>query len=110
MGERVTMRNPNTGRDDGTISRAYFEPVRDAIVRAVGEADDGMPFAELRHHVEARTDAGLWADASVGWFTTTVKLHLEAEGWLERFDAPQQLRLTDLGRAALADAHHADQR
>ena len=89
---RVTIENPNTGRTDGTIARAFYEPVRRAILEAVGEVE-GLPFADLRAEVERRTPAELWEDASVGWYTTAVKLDLEAKGLLVKEGSPQILRL-----------------
>ncbi len=98
--DRVKMFNPNTGRQDGTIARDMFEPVRNAILRALQELES-VPFSELSTEVERRTPAEMWEESSLGWYTTTVKLHLEATGMLERHGSPQQLTLTDEGRAAL---------
>lgn len=90
--DRVVMENPNTGSTDGTIARSFYDPVRDAILAAIGEAGQ-LPFSELRAEVEKRTNAELWEDASVGWYTTTVKLDLEAKGLIEKEGSPQVLRL-----------------
>lgn len=96
------MKNPNTGRDNGTIARVMYEPVCQAILGALADTPDGILFGDLRRHVEARTPPELWKDASIGWYTTTVKLHIEAEGWLERSGSPQRLHLTDAGRSQRA--------
>ncbi len=91
--DRITMKNPNTGRDDTRIRRVMYEPVRAAILAAVAEAGE-LEFQDLRNEVERRTPAGLWDNASVGWYTTTVKLDLEARGEIERVprSSPQRLR------------------
>lgn len=89
---RITIENPNTGRTDGTIARSFYDPVRQAILDAIGEAD-GLPFAELRNEVARRTPSELWEDASVGWYTTAVKLDLEAKGLVVKEGSPQILRL-----------------
>jgi Family of unknown function (DUF6958) len=91
--DRVVVRNPNTGRDDGTIARALYEPVRTAILEAVAEAGT-LPLSELRSEVERRTPPTMWDDASVGWYTTTVKLDLEAKGLILKEGSPQVLRVT----------------
>lgn len=98
--DRVMMLNPNTGREDRTIAAAMYEPVRAAVLTAVGN-EDGLGFADLSDRVEALTDPALWESASVGWYTTTVKLDLEARGLLMRAGSPQKLHLTNEGRAAL---------
>jgi DNA-binding transcriptional ArsR family regulator len=99
--DRVMLQNPNTGTDDVRIRRALYEPVRAAILDAVAEAG-GIPFSALRAEVERRTPATLWDDASVGWYTTAVKLDLEAKGLLTRSGSPQVLELSPAGQAARA--------
>ncbi len=90
--ERIMMKNPNTGRDDCRIKVAIYEPTRDAILDAVGEAGE-LRYSELASEVERRTPPELWEANSVGWFTATVKLHLEAEGVIARKGSPQVLSL-----------------
>ena len=92
--DRVVMQNPNTGRDDNTIARAMYEPVREAILAAIGEAGV-LALSELRGEVERRTPATMWEDASVGWYTTSVKLDLEAKGLITKEGSPQQLHLAE---------------
>lgn len=89
--ERVTVLNPNTG-GSSTIRKDMYEPVRDAIVAALTELDE-VPFSDLNDHVEARTPAELWKDNSLGWYTVSVKLDLEARGVLVKEGKPQRLRL-----------------
>lgn len=99
--DRIMMKNANTGRDGTRIRVAIYEPVRDAILAALDDADS-LVLAELGEQVEARTDPEIWANASVMWYTMTVKLHLEAIGLLTKSGSPQQHQLTDLGRKELA--------
>lgn len=90
--DKIMMRNPNTGRDDMRIDRAVYEPVRDAIL--AGLADEGeLTNAQMHEEVEQRTPPELWADRSMLWYATTVKLHLEAEGMIVVKGSPQKLRL-----------------
>lgn len=98
--DRIMMKNPNTGRDDCRILVSIFEPVRDAILTALDEAGE-LPNSELIGEVTNRTPPELWKDNSVMWFTTTVKLHLEATEMLQKSGRPQILSLTEAGRAAL---------
>ncbi len=98
--ERIMMMNPNTGRDDMTIAVAIYEPTRDAILSAIDDAGE-LPNKQLIDEVEQRTPAELWGNNSCAWFTTSVKLHLEANGWLQKAGSPQILSLTDEGRALL---------
>lgn len=86
------LQNPNTGRDDMTIARTIYEPVRAAILSAIGDAGE-LSNAQLREEVERRTPAGLWETSSVGWYTTSIKLDLEAKGLITKTGSPQILRL-----------------
>ena len=97
--ERIMMHNPNTGREDVRIAVAIYEPVRNAILEALDQGP--LPNAQLGEEVERRTDPALWQDASLLWFTTTVKLHLEATNLLAKRGRPQVLEITDEGRALL---------
>lgn len=90
--ERVMLQNPNTGRDDARIRRRYYDPVREAILAALGDAGE-LRLSDLYGEVEQRTSADLWEDGSVGWYTMSVKLDLEAKGLIEKFGKPQKLRL-----------------
>lgn len=93
--DRITLRNPNTGRDGTRIRVEIYEPVRQAILDALAESP-GVAFGELSGEVERRTDPGLWEQASVGWYTTSVKLDLEARGLLRRDGSPQRLYRTEV--------------
>ncbi len=100
--ERITVLNPNTGRDNGTISVRFHRPVRAAILEALAD-HDGLHFGDLSDQVEQRTPSSLWDGASPGWYTTSVKLDLEARGLIEREGSPQRLHLTEAGRVALVE-------
>ena len=92
--ERIVALNPKKGAQGTNILRSMYEPVREAILVAI--ADHGeLAFRDLAAEVEQRTPPQLWESSSVGWYTTTVKLDLEARGLIERVprSSPQLLRL-----------------
>ena len=90
--DRIMMKNPNTGRDDCRIKVSIYEPTRDAILAAIGDAGE-LRYSDLVGEVERRTPTEMWEENSVGWFTATVKLHLEAEGQIAKKGSPQILTL-----------------
>ena len=63
-----------------------------SILAAIGAAGV-LPFGDLPAAVTTRLPADF--DGSIGWYTTTVKLDLEARGLIERVrgQTPQHLRL-----------------
>jgi hypothetical protein len=100
VSERVQCRHPDPAKSAPSIDRGMYEAVRDAILDAVPMRGEGLPFAQLPGEVERRTPPGMWSAASAGWYTTVVKLDLEARGLLQRAATrgPQRLYRRPLAR------------
>ncbi len=96
MSERMLTLHP-AGKTGVNISRDKYDRVRAAILAAVRERGT-LPFGELAGRVGETLGDGF--DGSIGWYTTTVKLDLEARGEIERVPhvSPQQLRLAGQAR------------
>lgn len=92
--ERITILNPNTGRTDGTIAADRYRAMKTALLRVLGRGRKGVPFAELSRRAQPHLPAAVFEGASIGWYTTTVKLDLEARGVVERLPGrgPQVVR------------------
>ena len=90
MGERIKTLHP-AGKQGVNIDKEMYDAVAAAILSSIQEAGV-LPFGDLAAAVTARLPADF--DGSIGWYTTTVKLDLEARGRIERVPgaAPQQLR------------------
>ena len=92
---RTQLRHPDPAKAAPRIPQEKYELVRTAILQVVGQSVDGVAFNELADKVvallpkEARDNLG-----SVGWYTTAVKLDLEAQGLIARVPGvrPQRLR------------------
>ena len=91
MSERVMTLHP-AGKQGVSIGREKYELIRQAILASLAQRGEVL-FAELSGAVAAH-QAGRF-DGSIGWYTTTVKLDLEARGLIERVPgrSPQVLRL-----------------
>jgi len=91
MGERIKTLHPD-GKQGVNIDKAKYDAVAAAILAAIDGAGV-LPFGDLAAAVTSRLPAEF--DGSIGWYTTTVKLDLEARGRIERVPGatPQQLRL-----------------
>jgi hypothetical protein len=89
---KVQMQHPE-GRKAPSIEESMYAPVRAAILDAVPRTGDGLPFRDLSAEVAARTPAEMWSRASLGWYTTVVKLDLEAREEIYRVPdvVPQRL-------------------
>jgi hypothetical protein len=81
-------------RQGTSISTDRYQAVRSAILNAVPRNRKGISFKDLSESVAAKVPKALFAGASISWYTTAVKLDLEARGLIERVPGshPQELR------------------
>jgi hypothetical protein len=93
-GERITALNPVRGKQGVRVDRATYEAYKAAVLAAVPESGKGLRFMDLSAAVEPLLPAAVRATTNCSWWTTCVKLDLEARGLLERVPGsrPQRLR------------------
>ncbi|MBM3140749.1 MAG: hypothetical protein FJZ92_11245 [Chloroflexi bacterium] len=77
----------------GKVSLHIERPIHEAMSRALPRRDPGLPFKELPAAVERHVAADLFAGRSISWYTTTVKIDLEARGLIRRSPGPGPERL-----------------
>lgn len=95
--ERIETKNPN-GANGVRISRQMYDEVKKAILDILpGKDSEGMLFKDLPKAVAKKVSKEVFADASVPWYTTVVKLDLEARGLIKRVPGSQPQRL-QIGR------------
>ena len=94
--EMFEARHPDPHKQGTRVTKATYDSYRAALLQVIPSDEDGVPFAELRELVLPHLPAGLSDTTSPGWWTTTVKLDLEARGLIERVPGskPQRLRST----------------
>ncbi len=81
------------------ISRAKYGAVRAAILDSVRALALGLAFADLSAEVERRVLAPLFENASMAWYTVTVRLDLEARGMIKGPPGSGPRRLVRLAQA-----------
>ena len=93
-GAEVSDYHPEAGKQGTNIDAAKYEAMKAALLTVVPADDAGFPFQDLADAVRPHLPDELFANASVNWYVTTVKLDLEARGLVERVDGarPQHLR------------------
>lgn len=91
MAEKFLTLHPE-GKKGVNIDQKKYEMVREAILSAVKE-HEVISFTNLMEEVGRRVDDSF--EGSIAWYTTSVKLDLEARDALERIPgrSPQQIRL-----------------
>ena len=90
--QKILTLHPEEGKRGVNISRAKYEMVRQAILKAV-RSQGSITFKGLVSLVEYKLRNRF--EGSISWYVTTVKLDLEARGEIERVDerGEQTLRL-----------------
>ncbi len=84
-----------TGAGGTRINREKYEIVRKAILSSIPRGRAGVLFKDLPKLVTRRVPGERFEKkGSVSWYVTTVKLDLEARGFIERIEgeSPQRLR------------------
>lgn len=93
--EKIQTRNV-TGANGVNISRQMYDEVKKAILHTLEKKNgDGVLAKDLPKEIAKQVPKKLFADASVPWYTTVVKLDLEARGLIKRVPGsqPQMLQL-----------------
>lgn len=93
--EKIQLLHPDPNKEAPRIAVWKYEIFKKVILDLIPQNDEGVPFKTLSDRVadqiptDERRKLG-----SVGWYTTTVKLDLEARGLIERVPGskPQYLR------------------
>jgi hypothetical protein len=92
MEKKILAKNPDPKKRGVNISEEKYTPIRDAIVKALTDQPE-LTFQELLTVVENQLAGNF--DGSINWYTTNVKLDLEARKVIERVPdtKPHRLRL-----------------
>ena len=93
--ERIQLKHPDPSKEMPRISKRRYDMVRGAILKLVSQSDGGYLFKDLAEGVSRLLSSDqLDALGSASWYTTSVKLDLEARGLIERIpgQSPQRLR------------------
>ncbi|MFQ5845579.1 MAG: hypothetical protein ACE5JG_11395 [Planctomycetota bacterium] len=91
---KVQLLNVNEGVGNTRNSREKYAAMRRAILKAVPGDERGIAFRDLPRKVAGLVPREVFLGRSISWYTTTVKLDLEARRLIERVPGsrPQRLR------------------
>ena len=92
MGEKIMTLHPD-GKAGVNIDKDKYEKIRIAVLESIADNDGEIAFKDLATAVTNHLSVAF--DGSIGWYTTTIKLDLEARNEIERVPgvSPQRLRL-----------------
>lgn len=94
--EMMVALHPDPAKQGTRVTKATYDSYRAALLKVIPADTDGVSFTALPELILPHLPAGLSESTSPGWWTTTVKLDLEARGLIERVPGskPQKLRRT----------------
>lgn len=93
--ERIVCKTPTPGKQPTRILKWKYDLVRDKILAIVDQNPEGVSFKDLPGLVGSKlTSEEVQRLGSISWYVTTVKLHMEVEGDIERipYSTPQKLK------------------
>jgi hypothetical protein len=95
--ERILTLHPE-GKNGVNIDQDKYDRIKQAILKSI-QQHGVIRFKDLTSAVEANLEGPF--DGSVGWYTVSVKLDLEARGIIERLPgrSPQEIRLVNRSSA-----------
>lgn len=91
--ETILCETPTSGKAPTRIPKWKYDVVRDAIIAVLTEEQE-IFFTDLSEKVSARLSNEDKAHlGSIAWHVTTVKLHMETKGALQRLPGKGRQRL-----------------
>jgi len=93
--QTIETRTVTKGKRGTRVRKDMYDLFRKTILAATPRTKTGITFRDLVRRVGERLDGRDFnAKGSVSWYTTTIKLDLEARGLIERIPGtrPQRLR------------------
>ncbi|MEM7335244.1 MAG: hypothetical protein AAF490_24415 [Chloroflexota bacterium] len=94
--EMMEALHPDPNKNGTRVTKATFEAYREAILKVIPTDDEGIQFVDLSKAAEPHVSKELLENTSIGWWTTVVKLDLEARGIIERVPGKGRQRVRRL--------------
>ena len=90
--------HPDPEKQGTRVTKATYEAYKEALLKVIPASEEGIEFGALRKAVVPHLDAELVENTSPGWWSTTVKLDLEARGLIERIEGKGRQRVRRTGK------------
>ena len=92
--EKILTLHPE-GKKGMNILKRRYDVIKDCVLTALREKGD-LTYTQISEEVSSRV--GVEFDGNIGWYTETLKLDLEARGFIIRIKGtkPELLTLTEM--------------
>ena len=91
--EMFEAMHPDPEKHGTRVTKDTYDAYKEALLRVIPNSADGIEFGALRNAVVPYLSQELVESTSPGWWTTTVKLDLEARGIIERVSVTGRQRV-----------------
>jgi hypothetical protein len=91
--EMMEALHPDPSKKGTRVTKATYLIYKTALLTVIPDTEEGIYFSDLPKAIEPYLPADIIRDTSPGWWTTTVKLDLEARGLIERVPGKGKQRL-----------------
>ena len=96
---KIQLLHPDPKKTAPRVDLKKYNMVKNALIEGIPEDENGIPFMDLFQIVEDRlSKEELQYLGSLNWYTTTVKLDLEARGIIERIPGSKPQRVRNMSR------------
>ena len=88
--------HPDPTKQGTRVTKEYYDVYKEALLKIIptkDESEEGIEFVALSKDVVAYLPEGITDKTSVGWWTTVLKLDLEARGVIERLPTKGRQRV-----------------
>jgi len=94
--EMLEALHPDPTKQGTRVTKEYYDLYREALLKIIPtakESEEGIEFKALSKEVVPHLPKDLIEKTSVGWWTTVLKLDLEARGIIERLPTKGRQRV-----------------
>lgn len=95
--EMMEALHPDPNKQGTRVTKATYEVYRDALLKVIPDTPEGIEFMALSKAVQPHVPDSVLEKTSAGWWTTAVKLDLEARGLIERVNVKGRQRVRRTG-------------
>jgi hypothetical protein len=85
--------HPDPSKQGTRVTKSTYDAYKEALLKVIPDSEDGIEFTALSDAVVPHLSKDVLNNSSPGWWTTTVKLDLEARGLIKRIGSPGRQRL-----------------
>lgn len=91
--EMIEALHPDPNKQGTRVTKATYEVYKEALLKVIPSSQDGIEFMSLSKAITPHVPEEILENTSAGWWTTVLKLDLEARGMIERIEGKGRQRV-----------------